>query len=117
MEALHVDDKASRVANFQHRTVVTACEIMGAIGCNHPSELRPTSLMSRVSIDKTMSYAERYPMIPSRCLLDGTAPKALQFLWDRTADRTKNSSAHIPKRSEIISRRKTHGMQVHNVDA
>merc|ERR1712195_429374 len=49
MKGLVVESKADRVANFQTRTVNSACEIVGAMGCASSADVRPTQLMMRQS--------------------------------------------------------------------
>ena len=57
MKGLVVESKADRVANFQTRTVNSACEIVGAMGCASPSEVRPTQLMMRQSAQQVTLWS------------------------------------------------------------
>eukprot|EP00658_Telonema_sp_P-2_P039481 TRINITY_DN28242_c0_g2_i1.p2 TRINITY_DN28242_c0_g2~~TRINITY_DN28242_c0_g2_i1.p2 ORF type:complete len:296 (-),score=76.76 TRINITY_DN28242_c0_g2_i1:116-1003(-) len=83
MKGLHVPSKADRVANFHHRTVITARELIGAMGCEGPGDVRPTQIMHRTDRE-VKSYAELYPWLKTGCLLDGTAPSLMQERWEAT---------------------------------
>eukprot|EP00038_Savillea_parva_P000537 m.96822 g.96822 ORF g.96822 m.96822 type:complete len:621 (+) comp10184_c2_seq1:140-2002(+) len=110
MRGLVVEDKCNRVANFHERTVKSACEIMGAIGCAHPADVRPTHIMKRIDESTVASVAELYPLVEYGAFEKGTGPPALQAMWDRTRDRTSLSSAYIATRQEIIDRRNSVGL-------
>lgn len=113
MEGLVVEDKSNRVANYHGRTVKSACEILGALGCADASEIRPTRIVKRVSETEVKSMAELYPLVEYGAFVDGTAPKIYQAMWDRTEARTAVGSAHVATRREIIERRKTVGLSVY----
>lgn len=110
MEGLVVEDKCNRVANYHQRTVASACEIIGALGCASSEEVRPTLIMKRIDECSVASMAELYPLVSYGAFLDGSGPAVLQAMWDRTKGRTAIGSAHIASRSEIIDRRKKVGL-------
>eukprot|EP01066_Platyproteum_vivax_P013333 Platyproteum_vivax@DN6044_c0_g1_i1.p1 len=60
MFGLDVPDKATRVYNYQKKTVQVALELMGAVGCKHPADLKPHHLYKRVSICEVKNYEELY---------------------------------------------------------
>ena len=57
---LHVDDKRVRIRNYQHKTVHTALEIVGALGLKSPSDLRPEHVYRRIDGLKTMTFEGMY---------------------------------------------------------
>lgn len=86
MKGLVVSDKAERVARFQAKTVEAALELMGAAGIEHPDDLRPWHIQRRVSATSVADLSVIYPTIPVGSLLEGTAPEALQRLWERAGE-------------------------------
>ncbi len=62
--ALVVDDKARRVQQFHHETIVNFLELVGAAGCGHPSELDRGHVHRRLDRLRVASYAEIYPGTP-----------------------------------------------------
>lgn len=49
MAGLVVGDKADRVQEFQAKTVTTAFELIGALGLESPSAVRPCHFLQRIS--------------------------------------------------------------------
>lgn len=47
MNGIVVPDKAERVYQFQKKTVLTACEISGALGLESPSMIRGCDILRR----------------------------------------------------------------------
>jgi glutamate synthase domain-containing protein 2 len=81
-------DKAVRVANFQHRTVESVLEILGAAGLSHPSQLRPGHIHRRTSATEVMALDKIYPYLRRGSLLDGTASEDyLQYWLEAQPDR------------------------------
>lgn len=80
---LNVDDKSVRVYNYQRKTVDTALELIGSVGVDSPSNLRPEHVMKRIASDKIRSYAELYHRVPEGSLLSGNAPPVIQAYWER----------------------------------
>ncbi len=74
MAGLVVTDKARRVANYQHDTVHTVAELIGAMGLNHTSELRPWHVMKRTGLVEARNYGELYEFIEEGALLGQTVP-------------------------------------------
>ena len=70
-EGLNVDDKRVRVRNYQHKTVHTALEIVGALGLDSPKDLRPEHVWRRVDGFKSKSYEGIYHTLEVGSLLDG----------------------------------------------
>jgi hypothetical protein len=57
---LHVGDKAQRVARYHKETVKSFFEVLGAAGCERPSELESWNVMRRVSPTEVKNFAEIY---------------------------------------------------------
>ena len=87
MAGLVVPDKATRVANFQRRTVETACEIVGAMGYATASSVSGGDIMRRFDESHGFkNYNEIFPWIniSPNCLVDGEGPKRLQGMWNES---------------------------------
>ncbi len=50
--ALHVPDKAERVANYHRNTLKALAELIGAAGLTHPNQLRPHHIVRRISVNE-----------------------------------------------------------------
>lgn len=83
VKGLVVDDKATRVANFHHKTIASVLELCGAAGLDSPVDLRARHLFRRVSPEKVRSLDLIYPQLDPGAFLQGTAPSELQSAWDR----------------------------------
>ncbi len=83
-KGLVVTSKAQRVANFQRETVANAAELIAAAGLDSFGELTPQHINRRVQGTDVKTYAQLYPSITSKCLLEsGAAPLDWQDDWDR----------------------------------
>ncbi|MEJ2766547.1 FMN-binding glutamate synthase family protein [Photobacterium sp. MCCC 1A19761] len=67
---LVVADKSIRVANFHRNTLARLGELIGAIGLEHPSELRPHHLHHRTSPNAIATMDKIKEFLPYRALLD-----------------------------------------------
>ncbi len=68
---LVVTDKSDRVYNFHRNTVKALMEVVGAAGCEHPSELTPHQIMHRVSDEVVMNADVVYDLLePGQLLTD-----------------------------------------------
>ena len=73
--AIVVPDKAERVASFHRETVKALTELIAAAGLSHPHDLRPQHFMQRAAPDRTISFAELYPVMqPGELLAQITSP-------------------------------------------
>ena len=79
--AIVVPDKAERVASFHRETLKALAEIVAAAGLNHPQDLRPHHFMQRAAPDRTISFAELYPVAKPGSLIKGNAPAELSEPW------------------------------------
>ena len=98
--ALVVPDKAERVANFHANTLHALAEVIGAAGLEHPGEMGPQLLHRRISPTETRDYAELYPLPPALSFVTGTAPAALQRLWDSAEARRFGPRARLTPRAD-----------------
>ena len=81
---LHVDDKRVRIRNYQHKTVHTALEIIGALGLKSPSELRPEHVYRRIDGLKTMTFEGMYHSMEVGSLLStGASGNEMYDQWWR----------------------------------
>lgn len=78
---LHVPDKAERVYNFHRNTVKALMEVVGAAGCEHPSELTPRHIMHRVTEDIARSAERAYELIRPGDLLNSPETTPLAREW------------------------------------
>ena len=79
---LHVDDKRVRIRNYQHKTVHTALEIVGALGLKSPSELRPEHVYRRIDGLKTMTFEGMYHSMEVGSLLStGASGNEMYDQW------------------------------------
>ncbi len=67
---LNIQDKAKRVANYQHTTVHSLMELVTSMGLNHPSQVKPCHIQRRVNGADIKTYSELYDWIDTGCLLD-----------------------------------------------
>ena len=59
-KALVVADKATRVEHFHRETIRNFLELVGAAGCDHPSELSLRHIHRRIDQTTVVSYAQIY---------------------------------------------------------
>ncbi len=74
MEGLVPAAKSVRVASFHRETMESLCEMLGAVGLTHPSDLRPWHIMSRVSMREVKHYGEIYQFLKDGDLLREPLP-------------------------------------------
>ncbi len=80
--AINVPDKAERVASFHRETVKALTELIAAAGLSHPHDLRPQHFMQRAAPDRTISFAELYPVMFSGELLDEISSPNMRAAWN-----------------------------------
>jgi glutamate synthase domain-containing protein 2 len=74
-------DKAERVFHFHKNTVAALMEVIGAAGCQHPSELTPRHIMHRVTEDITRPGHRAYDLLDVGALLDHPEQTSLATEW------------------------------------
>lgn len=81
-KGIDVESKAVRVMTYHKKTVEYALDIIGAMGLKSPDEVQASHLYKRVSVDKTLSFAELYPSLEPGSLLAGAGTQKLQAYYD-----------------------------------
>lgn len=86
-KAVNVDLRAVRVRNYQAGTVSAFLELCGALGYEHPGQLRPSDLHQRT--DKGLRHFDQiYTPLSHEQLLVGRVPEAYEDDWHKaSADR------------------------------
>ena len=81
-KALHIEDKAKRVAAFHANTLNALSETIGAAGQSHPSGLAPDHLMIRINSREVRSARSQYDWIaPGELLEHDVAHPAFAKFW------------------------------------
>jgi hypothetical protein len=81
--ALDVDLKAERVANYQTANIHNLLEIVAGAGLDSPSDIAPHHLCHRVGGHETKTFAELYDYLPENALLSAsTRPDTWKADWD-----------------------------------
>ncbi|MDO4895872.1 MAG: FMN-binding glutamate synthase family protein [Moraxella sp.] len=81
-KALDIPDKAQRVKNFHANTLKSLADIIGAVGIDHPTELRPHHLARRQPDGWVKLLSEHYQFIATGSLLTGDCGrKVLDEMW------------------------------------
>jgi len=80
---LLVEEKSERVRRFHHETVKSLAELAGAVGLASAHEFAPSHFVQRFGPADARPLDEVYPPLAPGSLLDGSAPPALQALWQR----------------------------------
>lgn len=79
---LVVPDKAERVYHYHKNTVAALMEVVGAAGCQHPSELAPHHIIHRVTEDEALPAHLAYELIAKGELLDAAQNTGLAEVWE-----------------------------------
>jgi glutamate synthase domain-containing protein 2 len=78
---LDVQNKAARAMSFQHETVTSLLELLGAAGLARPQDLTPHHIMRRVDGTRALSYFDIFPFIETGSLLFDPVPEAYERPW------------------------------------
>ncbi|MEM8615814.1 MAG: glutamate synthase-related protein, partial [Pseudomonadota bacterium] len=78
---LVVMDKADRVYHFHRNTVKALMEVVGAAGCEHPSQLSPQHIMHRVTETQAALSDQTYDLLETGILLDAPDTTSLAQPW------------------------------------
>jgi len=79
--ALHVPDKAMRVAQFHAATLQALAELVAAAGLDHASAIVPQHFWRRISAEEARSFADLYPTLDPGELLRGTQDARFRESW------------------------------------
>lgn len=84
--ALDIDLKAERVANYQTANIKNLVEISAGAGAARPGDITPHHLYHRLNSHETQSYAQAYDFLKGGVLLDDKArPEGWQSMWARAS--------------------------------
>lgn len=99
--------KSVRVASFHRETIKSLAEMLGAIGLDKPSELRPWHVLHRTSPTETKHYGELYEFLKPGDLLRQPLPETYRRACEAASPETfahVESSEHVElSRSMVIS--------------
>ncbi|VAX22233.1 Ferredoxin-dependent glutamate synthase [hydrothermal vent metagenome] len=79
---LDIEDKASRVANFQALTVESAIDLFGAAGLKKPCDLGPTHIRKRTGVGQIRRLDEVYTYLEDGALVHGNVTGRLADMWE-----------------------------------
>jgi glutamate synthase domain-containing protein 2 len=80
--ALHVGDKADRVANYHRNTLEAFNEIVAAMGVDSLDQLQPQQVFRRVESNHAVSYAEAFDFWEEGSLLNGSVDPRFKSYWE-----------------------------------
>lgn len=83
---LDIQDKGMRVFNYHHAMVKALSELLGQLGVESLTDVKPVHINRRVSNNKVVTYQEVYPDLEEGFLLnDAKIPDAWQTDWDKAS--------------------------------
>lgn len=86
MKGLNIPDKAIRVANYHHQTVLSTTELLGAMGLEKSGLVERRHMYMRVATAHgAATFEDLHPTPATGCLLNGDGPDKLQGIWERSA--------------------------------
>lgn len=78
------EQKAKRVARYQHETVKAAMELIASAGLEHPDDVGREAVSMRIDKINVRTFAELYPEVKPGCMLEGhTVPDRFFHAWQR----------------------------------
>ncbi len=81
--AVNINDKSQRVAQFHRSMIHHLVDLLTAAGLGHSDEVKPHHINRRVSGAEIKSYNEIYEPLKNKCLLDtATIPATWQQNWE-----------------------------------
>jgi hypothetical protein len=83
--AIHVPDKAERVANFHAATLQCLAELTAAAGLDHPNQFELDHFRRRISENSVASFADLFPNMGPGEFLRGAEDARLRAIWDRAS--------------------------------
>lgn len=78
---LVVDEKKHHVAQFHQNTIKSFLDMVGALGLDNPSDLRPFHIMRRTKVDEVKNFNQIYNYLKPGALLDSTIPEEYKIDW------------------------------------
>ncbi len=93
---LSVAAKKIRVANYHKETIESAAEIIGAMGMNHPRDLKPWHIFRRIGPALIKNYSEIHQMIRPGEFLNGPINPAFRNAFQASEAETFNAVSWPP---------------------
>ncbi len=94
--ALVVEDKYLRVKNFHANTLKSVADIVGAVGLEHPDELKAYHLVRRQADGSIRLFSQQHHLLKKGALLDGSENSSFYGqIWDM-ADENSFSPKYVP---------------------
>lgn len=80
---LVVEDKKTRVANYQQATVKNFVELLGASGLDNMGNITRSHIYRRISLNEMLTFEEIFPSIPVGSMKEGIIPERYKsdFGW------------------------------------
>lgn len=78
---LVVEEKQHQIAHFHRNTLHSFYEMVGALGLESPSELRPHHIMRRTRVDEVKTFTEIYDYLSPGQLLSTDIPQHYKVYW------------------------------------
>lgn len=95
-EGLVVSHKRKRVARFHEETIKSFSHMLGAMGLNHPSELRPWHLVMRTGPSETKHFGKIYKFLKGGELLGHDVPEDFRWAHELASSETFEANENIP---------------------
>ncbi|RME14568.1 MAG: FMN-binding glutamate synthase family protein [Bdellovibrio sp.] len=89
---LVVSEKRKRVKQYHEETVKSVADILGAMGLERPSELRPWHLMRRVGIAEVKHYGQLFRFLEPGELLQSPVPREFEWAYEAAS-----STSFLPR--------------------
>lgn len=83
--------KSWRVASFQRETIKSVAELLGAMGVDHSSDVRPWHLFRRVGVEKIAHYGDLIEFLEPGSLLKAPYPASFARAMDHASAKTFDS--------------------------
>jgi len=80
--ALDVEGKSERVANYHHASIENMLDISAGAGLDRPSDITPKHINHRCSDNQIKSYFQLYTFLSKGCLASGQVPQDWQEDWN-----------------------------------
>lgn len=96
---LVVSDKRKRVATYHKQTVESAAHMLGAMGCESTSELRPWHIVTRVGAVENKNYYELFDYLEHEDFLNGKIPSIFEDAWQNSSAESFTNKRQFIKQS------------------
>jgi len=83
--SINVPQKRIRVHRYHDATLESFREMLGAMGRNRVSDLKPADILRRTADERERSYDELYTFLPDCALLGGEIPAEFAADWSRAS--------------------------------